>query len=107
MVTGNEGSRRGACHDLSSPFGAESRSERDKRKQGRSALSFAAVPFGQRPTSSEALRVLLESGADSEKVDDSRQTVETRAQREDRGDAMEVFEDFSKRQCLNPWSQDR
>ena len=65
-------------------------------RKGRSALSFAAAPSQQRPTPVEALRVLLEAGADALQIDQFGQTAKARAQREKREEAVAVFEEFEK-----------
>ena len=68
-------------------------------RKGRSALSFAAAPSQQRPTPVDALRVLLESGADMGKKDIFGQTAKARAQREKRDEAVAVFEEFENQQA--------
>ena len=65
-------------------------------RKGRSALSFAAAPSQQRPTPVEALRVLLEAGADALQKDQFGQTANARAQREKREEAVAAFEEFEK-----------
>ena len=65
-------------------------------RKGRSALSFAAAPSQQRPTPVEALRVLLEAGADALQMDQFGQTAKARAQREKREEAVAAFEEFEK-----------
>jgi len=65
-------------------------------RKGRSALSFAAAPSQQRPTPVEALRVLLEAGADALQIDQFGQTAKARAQREKREEAVAAFEEFEK-----------
>ena len=67
--------------------------------KGRSALSFAAAPSQQRPIPVDALRVLLEHGADMERKDMFGQTAKGRAQREKREDAVAVFEEFESQQA--------
>jgi len=64
--------------------------------KGRTALSFAAAPSMKRPTKLGGLRLLLVRGADVAKRDDDGKTAEDRAQKEDRWEALRVFEDHRR-----------
>ena len=67
-------------------------------RKGRTALSFAAAPSDDgtkaRPTALQALRLLLESGADAKHKDDRGNTAKDYASRDKREDALEIFEEF-------------
>ena len=70
-------------------------------RKGRTALSFAAAPSARpsgepRPTPTGALRLLLERGADTTRKDDEGLTAKSRAWRENRHEAIEIFEEFSR-----------
>ena len=64
--------------------------------KGRTALSFAAGPSMGRDTATGTLRLLLESGADFTKKDAFGITPKARALREERKDALEIFEEFDR-----------
>lgn len=68
-------------------------------KRGRTALSFAAAPSMKRPTPYAALRVLLEHNADMSRKDDAGLTAKQRAQKENRDQAVRIFEEFEKRRA--------
>ena len=63
-------------------------------KKGRGALSFAAAPSMKRPTKLDALRLLLEAGADRTRTDDEGNTAKKRAMMEKRDDVVAVFAKF-------------
>jgi hypothetical protein len=63
-------------------------------KNGRSALSFAASPSWERPTSLAALRFLLQAGADIWRRDIFGQTALERCRREKRTEAILILEEF-------------
>ena len=62
--------------------------------KGRGALSFAAAPSMKRPTPVNALRLLLQRGADMSRVDSLGMTAKARARKEKRDEAVAVFEEF-------------
>ena len=59
----------------------------------RTALSFAAAPSMNRRTACRTLKLLLESGAEDTE-DDQGLTAKDRARKEQRLDAVAIFEDF-------------
>ena len=63
-------------------------------KKGRGPLSFAAAPSMKRQVSLEALRLLLEAGADPTRMDEGGYTAKERAMMEKRHDAVAVFDEF-------------
>lgn len=70
-------------------------------KKGRTALSFAAAPSNdsqngnkERPTPTEVLRLLLQSGADPKKVDMRQMTPKMHATNMKREDALAMFTEF-------------
>jgi len=67
-------------------------------RKGRTALSFAAAPSNDgstpRPTRVEAIRLLLQFGADAMRKDKMGQTAKSRAANEGREDAKAAFEEF-------------
>ena len=67
--------------------------------KGRTALSFAAAPSDDgtktRPTALQAMRLLLKSGADAEHKDERGNTAKDYAKREQREDALAIFEELS------------
>ena len=63
-------------------------------KKGRTALSFAAAPSGKRETAVEAIRYLLQNGADSKSQCQRGNTPKDYAMKEKRYEAVAVFEAF-------------
>ena len=63
-------------------------------RKGRSALSFAAAPSMNRPHNLDAVRILLEKGADADRRDDSKQTAKERAEVERREDVVSLIAQF-------------
>mmetsp|Transcript_346 Transcript_346/g.472 ORF Transcript_346/g.472 Transcript_346/m.472 type:complete len:287 (-) Transcript_346:104-964(-) len=63
-------------------------------RKGRTALSFAAAPSMKRPTATDALRLLLELGADTSKKCERGMTAKDYAKDEKREDALKIFEQF-------------
>ena len=63
-------------------------------RKGRSALSFAAAPSMNRKHNLDAVRLLLEKGADAERKDDNKQTAKDRANAEGRKDVAALIESF-------------
>lgn len=70
-------------------------------RKGRTPLSFAAAPSmrdkDRRETACQVLRLLLEHGADPNKKDVTRCTPRDRAAREQRDEAIDIFEEFELR----------
>ena len=64
--------------------------------KGRSALSFAAAPSMNRKHNLDAVRLLLEKGADAERRDDNKQTAKDRANTERRKDVVALIENFGQ-----------
>jgi ankyrin repeat protein len=67
-------------------------------RRGRTALSFAAAPSMNRPTATEALRILLEEiNADQNKKCERGLTPKDYAKDEKRDDALAIFEQCGRR----------
>ena len=62
--------------------------------KGRSALSFAAAPSMNREHNLDAVRLLLEKGADADRRDDNKYTAKDRALAERRKDVVSLMEGF-------------
>lgn len=65
-------------------------------RKGRTALSFAAAPSMKRKTAVSALRLLLQHGADTSRKDDNGLTPKEKAEKEERQDALLLFEEFER-----------
>ena len=63
-------------------------------KKGRGPLSFAAAPSMKRRANLDALRLLLEAGADRTRTDEGGYTAKERAMMEKRDDVVAVFDEF-------------
>ena len=63
-------------------------------KKGRTALSFAAAPSGDRPTPRETLAFLMAWGADDTHKNDKFLTPLQEARKDNREDAIKIFEYF-------------
>ena len=63
-------------------------------RKGRSALSFAAAPSMKRKHNLDAVRILLEKGADADRRDDNKQTAKERAAAERRVEVVTLIEQF-------------
>ena len=61
---------------------------------GRTALSFAAAPSGDRPVARETLAFLMAWGADDRHRDDKSRTALEQARNENRTEATKIFEYF-------------
>ena len=64
-------------------------------RKGRSAFSFAAAPSMKREHNLEAVRILVEKGADTNRKDNNRNTAKERAAMERRDDVVALIEQFS------------
>ena len=67
-----------------------------ENRKGRTALSFAAAPSMKRPTALNALRFLLERGANVNHTDANGDTAKDRARKEEREDAVRMLEEAER-----------
>ena len=71
--------------------------------KGRSALSFAASPSWNRPTSASTLRLLLEWGVDVWQLDHMWLTAKDRAHKENKMEAVAMIEQAEHARCIHGW----
>ena len=74
-------------------------------RMGRTALSLAAAPSGRRYSNAEAVRLLLESGANTDVMDRRGHTALSVAETEKQYDAVDVLRQWDNEQLSCDWSE--